>query len=37
MKKKVKITLAALAVAGAALTGCICLANTKIYGYRRFR
>ena len=33
MKKKVMITLAALAAAGAAVTGCICLANTKVYLY----
>ena len=37
MKKKVMIVLAALAVAGTALTGCVCLANTKVYGYGRFR
>ena len=37
MKKKVMITLAALAAAGAAVTGCICLANSKVYGYGRFR
>jgi len=37
MKKKVVITLAALAAAGVAVTGCICLANSKVYGYGRFR
>lgn len=37
MKKKVMITLAALAVTGAAITGCICLANAKVYGHGRFR
>lgn len=37
MKKKVMIALAALAVTGAAVTGCICLANAKVYGYGRYR
>lgn len=31
MKKKVVFVLAALA-AGAAVTGCVCLANVKLYG-----
>jgi len=37
MKKKVMIALAALAVTGAAVTGCMYLANTKVYGYGRYR
>ena len=37
MKKKVMITMAALAAAGVAVTGCICLANAKVYGHGRFR
>lgn len=32
MKKKVIFMLAALAAAGAAVTGCICLGNLKLYG-----
>lgn len=36
MKKKVIITLVALSAVGAAVTGCICLANTKVYGHGRF-
>ena len=35
--KKVMIALAALAVTGAAVTGCICLANAKVNGYGRYR
>lgn len=37
MKKKVMIALAALAVTGAAVTGCVYLANAKVYGYARYR
>ena len=37
MKTKVMIALAALAVTGAAVTGCICLANAKVNGYGRYR
>ena len=36
MKKKVMITLAALVAAGAAVTGCMYLANAKVYGYGRY-
>lgn len=32
MKKKVMFMLAALAAVGAAVTGCICLGNLKLYG-----
>ena len=32
MKKKVMFVLAALAAAGAAVTGYICLGNVKLYG-----
>ena len=32
MKKKVMFMLAALAAAGASVTGCICLGNLKLYG-----
>lgn len=35
--KKIMIALAALAVTGAAVTGCMYLAYAKVYGYRRFR
>ena len=37
MMKKVMIALAALAVTGAAVTGCVYLANAKVYGYARYR
>ena len=37
MKKKVMIALAAMAVTGAAVTGCVYLANAKAYGYGRYR
>jgi len=37
MKKKVMIALAALAVTGAAVTGCMYLSNAKVYGYGRYR
>ena len=36
MKKKVMIALVALAVTGAAVTGCMYFANAKVYGYGRF-
>lgn len=36
MKKKAMIVLAALAVIGTAVTGCIYFANAKVYGYGRF-
>jgi hypothetical protein len=32
MKKKVMFVLAALAAAGAAVIGCVCLGNVKLYG-----
>ena len=36
MKKKVVITLSALAVVGAAITGCVCYISSKVYGCCRF-
>ena len=32
MKKKVMFVMAALAAVGAAVTGCVCLGNVKLYG-----
>ena len=36
MKKKVVITLAVLAVVGAAITGCVWYTGSKVYGCCRF-
>lgn len=36
MKKKAVIALAALAVMGTAIVGCVCYTSSKVYGCCRF-